>query len=185
MSMLSIAILALSMSVDAFVASLGKGAMSQQPNIRHALKTGAVFGAVEGLAPLIGWSAGLAASRYIAAVDHWIAFSLLGAVGLRMVFQAWQEQVETHHTPSHWALLIAAIGTSVDALVVGVSLAFIDVNIAIVALAIGLTTWIMSTTGMIAGRFIGLRFGRFAEAFGGCALIGLGTLILVQHLTAS
>lgn len=185
MSPIAIGFLAVSMSVDAFIASLGRGATAKRPDFTLALRTGAVFGAIEALTPLLGWALGVAASRYVAAFDHWIAFTLLAAVGLRMVAQALRRPADAAPpSASLWALVATAIGTSVDAMVVGVSLAFLEVNIVIIAVAIGLATMAMSTTGMMAGRFLGSRLGRIVEIFGGLALVALGATILIEHLSA-
>ncbi|MDT1064034.1 manganese efflux pump MntP family protein [Paracoccus sp. CPCC 101403] len=185
MSPISIGVLAVSMSIDAFIASVGKGASARRPSFGNAIRTGAIFGLVETITPVIGWSAGVAASQYVAQVDHWIAFLLLAAVGVHMVFQALARDAEEEAGPSSlWTTIGTAVGTSLDAMAVGVSLAFLDVNIFIIASAIGLATMVMSSTGMLAGRFLGKRFGRVAEAVGGCALFGLGALILFEHLTA-
>ncbi|MFC0220604.1 putative Mn2+ efflux pump MntP [Pseudochelatococcus lubricantis] len=184
MSPVAIGVLAISMSIDAFIASVGKGASSHRPSFGNAIRTGAIFGVVEALTPLIGWAAGVAASQYIAAVDHWIAFALLAAVGLHMIFQA-STRKEEAAPASHslWAIVVTAVGTSLDAMAVGVSLAFLNVNILAIAVAIGFATMVMSSIGMLAGRFLGQRFGRIAEAAGGCALFGLGAMILFDHLT--
>ncbi|MGB0660012.1 MAG: manganese efflux pump MntP family protein [Mangrovicoccus sp.] len=184
MSPLSIGVIAVSLSLDAFIVALGKGAAAREPSLSFSLRTGLIFGITEALSPLIGWAAGLAASQYIAAVDHWIAFALLSGVGLRMIILAWEGNTEAVRKMSFWALLIAAIGTSVDAMAVGVSLAFLNVNILVTALVIGATTMIMSSTGMFLGRLVGARFGRYAEALGGLALLILGSSILWEHLSA-
>lgn len=186
MTPITIGILAVSMSVDAFVACLGKGAAQSRAGLGQALRTGAIFGAVEAITPLIGWGAGVAANRYVEAVDHWIAFALLTAVGLHMLFQALSRDTEAAPAPSTlWRTLLTAIGTSIDAMAVGVSLAFLQVNILWIALAIGVTTMTLSTSGLLAGRLLGRRFGRIAEMFGGAALIGLGGSILLRHLGAA
>ncbi len=186
MSPLSIGVLAISLSVDAFIASLGKGAVAQRPSFGHALRTGAIFGFVEALTPLIGWALGMAASHYVEAVDHWIAFVLLAGVGLHMALQALRREEEAAPVSTTlWATVVTAVGTSIDAMAVGVSLALLDVNIIVIAIAIGFTTMVMSSTGILAGRMLGSRFGRFAEAFGGIALIGLGGFILYEHLFAA
>ncbi|MGX1787869.1 manganese efflux pump MntP [Bosea sp. NPDC055332] len=190
MSPASIAVLAVGMSIDAFVASVGRGARLRQARLAEALRTGLIFGAIETLTPVIGWTLGLAASRYVAAVDHWIAFLLLAFVGGRMVvhaIRASDTETDAEAGPERGlaTLLATAIGTSIDAMAVGVSLAFLDVNIAIVAAAIGLATFLMSTGGMLMGRFVGARFGAYAEIAGGLALIGLGLSILHAHITGS
>lgn len=186
MSPLTIAMLAISMSVDAFAVSVGRGAAIGRPKFSEAMRTGVVFGVVEMLTPLIGWAAGFAASQYIEAVDHWIAFGLLAAVGCSMLYAAIRggQDEEAPRNLSFPVLLATAVGTSLDAMAVGVSLAFLDVNIVVIALAIGFATFLMSSGGMMIGRLIGERFGRIAEALAGVALFGLGVSILVEHLGA-
>jgi putative Mn2+ efflux pump MntP len=190
MSPIAIGVLSIGMSVDALIASVGRGVGIRRPSVRLALKTGLVFGLVEAVTPLIGWAAGKAASQWVQGVDHWIAFALLGAVGGHMVWQAIRRSPEPEaavvgesSTGSPFVLLATAFGTSIDAMAVGVSLAFLNVNIIIIACAIGAATFTMATGGMLAGRFIGKRFGRWAEMVGGVALMGLGTSILISHLT--
>ena len=187
MSPMAIAVLSFSMSIDAMVAAIGRGASIGRPGFLLALKTGAIFGTVETITPLLGWLAGVAASRYVAAIDHWIAFALLSFVGGRMIWHAIHghgQKEDRQRNGSLLVLIAIAVGTSIDAMVVGVSLAFLDINIVLVALAIGIATFIMSTVGMLAGHAIGARVGIGAEILGGMALAGLGLLILVQHLTA-
>ena len=176
MTPLAILTLAIALSADAFVAALGRGAQLR-PGFTAALGTGAVFGAVEALTPLLGWAAGLAAAQHVAAVDHWIAFALLALVGGRMIAHA-----RTDAAPGGTAaLLFTAVGSSVDAFAVGISLAVLGTPILPVMLAVGLASMAMATLGMLAGRSLGHRFGRLAEVAGGLALIALGTAILAQH----
>lgn len=187
MSPISIAVLAIGMSVDAMIASLGRGAAQTRPSFRTAIGTGLVFGTVEMLTPLIGWLLGVAASGYVQAFDHWIAFGLLGAVGAHMAWNAigrHSDAPQAAGSATKLALIVTAIGTSLDAMAVGVSLAFLDVNIIVIAVAIGTATMVMSTTGMMIGRYLGAQFGRYAEILGGLALISLGALILHEHLSA-
>lgn len=186
MSAFSVTVLAVSMSVDAFAVSVGRGAALGRPRVGEALRTGAVFGIVEAITPVIGWLAGLAASGFIEAVDHWIAFALLAAVGLHMVYAASRPADASADAAkagrSFTVLLATAIGTSLDAMAVGVSLALLDVDIVTVAIAIGLATFLMSSGGMLIGRLVGARLGRIAEAVAGAALIALGHSILYQHI---
>ena len=185
MSPFTILMLAVSMSVDAFAVSIGRGAALGRPKFREAMRTGVVFGLVEAITPLIGWAAGFAASQFIQAVDHWIAFGLLAAVGLNMLFAATRKQEAAGpENASFYVLVATAVGTSLDAMAVGVSLAFLDVNILVIAGAIGAATFFMSSGGMMIGRLIGERFGRIAEALAGVALVALGVSILIEHLTA-
>ena len=146
MNITATVLLAFGMSMDAFAASIGKGATLHKPKFSEALRTGLIFGAVETLTPLIGWGMGMLASRFVLEWNHWIA-----------------------------------IATSLDAMAVGVGLAFLQVNIIATALAIGCATLIMSTLGMMVGRFIGSIIGKKAEILGGLVLIGIGVQILWTH----
>lgn len=183
MSPITIALLAVSMSVDAFAVSVGRGAAAGRPRFGEAFRTGVVFGVVEAITPLVGWAAGVAASKFIQQVDHWVAFVLLGGVGLHMLYAAiWKKEEAAPTDSSFVVVLITAIGTSLDAMAVGVSLAFLDVNIFVIAAAIGLATLVMSSGGMLLGRLIGYRLGKVAEILAGLVLIGIGTNILIEHL---
>ncbi len=185
MSFLAIVALAFGMSVDSFVASVGRGAAIGRPRFAEALRTGIVFGVVEALTPVIGWAAGCAASRYVEAIDHWVAFGLLVAVGLHMLYAAWR-RAETDEcvapNDSFVTLVASAVGTSLDAMAVGASLALLDVDIVMVAVAVGLTTFLLSSGGMLIGRTVGERFGRRAEFVAGVLLCAIGTVILIEHL---
>lgn len=178
----SIAVLSLSMSADAFAAAVGRGA-AHRPGLLGAMRTGLVFGAVEALTPLLGWSLGLVASGFVTAVDHWIAFGLLGVVGVRMALDAVRRQGGDAGAPRRGltALLATAVGTSIDAAAVGISLAFLQANILLIAASIGLATFAMASLGMLVGRAAGARLGRIVEFAGGLALVGLGTGILLEH----
>ncbi|MEP3687489.1 MAG: manganese efflux pump MntP family protein [Sulfitobacter dubius] len=185
MSPLSIGVLAISMSIDAFVASVGKGTTEDRASFAMTLRTGAIFGVIEAITPLVGWLAGVAASQYVAEVDHWIAFALLAGVGVHMALQAWSRADDEPRSTSLGATVITAIGTSIDAMAVGVSLAFLQVNIFVIAIAIGVTTMLVSSAGLILGRYVGSRFGRIAETLGGVALFTIGSMILWEHLTSA
>lgn len=185
MTPLSIAILALSMSADACAAAMARGA-STRPSVSTAITSGLVFGVIEAVTPLLGWSVGLVASSYIAAIDHWVAFVLLGAVGGKMVFESVgrlgkSEERELSRKGGIATLILTAIATSIDAAVVGVTLALVKVNIVIVALAIGLTTFTLATAGLLIGRAVGARFGPIVELTGGVGLIGIGVGLLLEH----
>ncbi len=188
MNFASTAVLALAMSTDAFAAAVGKGTALQKPRWSEALRTGGIFGVIEGLTPVIGWALGLAAASYVRAWDHWIAFGLLGVLGIRMILAAVMggDQQESDRPNRHgfWLLAITGFATSIDAMVVGVGLAFLDVDIVPVALAIGFTTFVMVTIGVMVGRVLGKIAGRWAEAVGGVLLVGIGCAILYDHLTA-
>jgi len=183
-AMISTFAVAFGMSADAFAAALGKGAALHRPRLREIIRTGLIFGSVESLATVFGWSVGLAASGHVAAVDHWIAFALLGAIGLKMFWEGATRPVAVDRVRRHSLrlLVLTAFGASIDASAVGMTLALIGADIAVTALAVGATTCVMSGVGMALGRLVGARFGRVAEAFGGLTLIAVGTSILVSHL---
>lgn len=185
----SVLLLALAMSTDAFAAALGKGMALQTPGWREALRTGTIFGVIEGLTPLLGWAMGVAAADYVKAWDHWIAFALLGGLGLHMALSGTKtpdtqprRQRQTH---SFWLLAFTGLATSIDALVVGAGLAFVDVSIVPVAVAIGCTTFVAVTVGVLLGHVLGTAAGRRAEVLGGLVLMGIGSAILVQHLSGA
>jgi putative Mn2+ efflux pump MntP len=183
MTFLPILLLALSMSSDAFAAALGKGARLDRPSLGEALRTGLIFGSIEAVTPVIGWAAGRAASTYIEAFDHWIAFGLLVVIGAKMIWDSLQRSEEEEKPQRHTlaVLVVTAIGTSIDAMAVGVTLALIDANIIVNALAIGAATFTMVTIGVMTGRYLGEKFGRIAEAAGGLVLIAIGVKILLEH----
>ena len=188
MSLTSIILLALAMSTDAFAAAIGKGTALRHPRWGEALRTGLIFGTIEALTPLIGWLLGQAAAQYVTAWDHWIAFVLLGGLGLRMIYAGFKadedEQPPKPSRHSFWVLATTGFATSIDAMAVGVGLAFLDVGIVPVAAAIGLTTFLMVTAGVMLGRVLGAVAGKRAEIIGGLLLIGIGAAILHEHLTA-
>lgn len=189
MSALSILFIALAMSTDAFVAAIGKGAALQHPRWSNALRTGLIFGVIETITPLIGWSIGQAAVQFVAEWDHWLAFGVLSLLGLHMIHAGLMPDKSDASTGlkqhSFWMLVVTAIATSIDALAVGLGLAFVDVNIIVTAFAIGIATLIMATLGIMLGRIINTTFGKKAEIIGGLVLILVGASILYDHIGAS
>lgn len=185
MNLSSTLLLAFGMSMDAFAASIGKGATLHKPKFSEALRTGLIFGAIETLTPLVGWGLGMLASRFVLEWNHWVAFILLLFLGGRMVIEGIRgngdEECEPLQRHGFWLLVTTAIATSLDAMAVGVGLAFLQVNIVATALAIGCATLTMSTLGMMIGRFIGPLLGKRAEILGGIVLIGIGVQILWTH----
>jgi|SRR5690606_32475059 len=175
------------MSTDAFAAAVSKGASLTRPTLSEALRTGVIFGVIEALTPIIGWALGSVAAPYVKASDHWIAFVVLGVLGLRMIYNGLRDEQDEDTRPrmrhSFWLLAATGLATSIDAMAVGVTLAFIDSNILITALVIGAATLLMVTLGVMVGRILGAALGRRAEVLGGAALICIGSLILYEHLT--
>ena len=189
MNPFSMLLIGFAMATDAFAAAVGKGAAMQRPRLSQALRAGLIFGVIEAITPIIGWLLGHAASRYITAWDHWIAFGVLGLLGLHMIWNGVRPDPEDdaggsrHH--GFWSLAATGLGTSIDAMAVGVSLAFLDVPILLVAAVIGLCTLAMVTTGIMLGRVLGTLVGKRAEILGGAIMIVIGSVILYEHLTGA
>ncbi|MGV8286747.1 manganese efflux pump MntP [Pseudomonas aeruginosa] len=179
MNPVSLIFLAFAMSTDAFAAAIGKGSSLDRPRLSEALRTGIIFGVIEAITPLVGWLLGQAAS-------HFVLLVLLGLHmihnGLRADHATEQEKPGQH---SFWILAVTALATSIDALAVGVGLAFVDVNIFLAAGAIGLATMTMVTLGTMLGRALGAVTGKRAEMVGGVVLILVGATILYEHLSAA
>ncbi|MDO4232181.1 MAG: manganese efflux pump MntP family protein [Lautropia sp.] len=197
MSVLSLLMLGLAMSTDAFAAAVGKGAGMTKPRWADALRIGLIFGVVEAITPAVGWMLGSVASRMVQDYDHWIAFVLLACLGLHMVYKACQpgetegESPDDRDTAGRGSpeprmpflrVALTGLATSIDAMAVGVGLAFVDVSIVLAAGIIGLCTFVMVTLGIMAGRLLGEVAGRRAELFGGLILITVGAVILHEHL---
>ena len=192
MSPISILLIGLAMSTDAFAAAIGKGAAMQKPRLVDALRVGLIFGVIEAITPLVGWLLGKAASSYVQAFDHWIAFGLLGGLGIHMVIAGLRggddDEVEDAATPARNGLLALAttgFATSIDAMAIGVSLAFLNVHIGVVAAVIGLCTLSMVTLGVMLGRALGRLVGHRAEVVGGVILVLVGCVILYEHLSGA
>lgn len=177
--------LSLAMSTDAFAAAVGKGAALHRPGWKEALRTGLIFGVIEGLTPIAGWAVGKAAAPYVAAWDHWIAFALLAALGVHMIIAGLspvdEEQADKPSAHGFWTLAVTGFATSIDAMAVGASLAFLGESIWWIAAAIGFSTFVMVTLGVMVGRALGVLVGKRAEIIGGLILITIGALILYEH----
>ena len=184
MTLAAIIILAFAMSTDAFAVAIAMGARRTHVRFKEALKVGLLFGVIEGVTPLIGWALGSIAASYVERWDHWIAFFLLGGLGVRMIVEGCGKPDGDADDPARpfWVLALTGFATSIDARVVGVSLAFTETGILWPALAIGLATLTMVTLGLSIGRRIGAVAGKRAEIFGGLVLIAVGSVTLYEHL---
>ncbi len=184
MDIVSILFIALGLSLDAFAVSVSSGVAIRNLKISHALKIAIFFGAFQAIMPLLGWLAGVSVRGVIEKYDHWIAFGILSIIGVKMIYESFKIKPcdECADPLKFYTLLILAIATSIDALAVGTTFAFLDVVIAVPAMIIGLVTFIVS----FAGVYIGDRFGHFfenkIEVLGGLCLIGIGIKILIEHL---
>lgn len=183
MSIISNTIIAFSMSMDAFAAAIGKGISLRKPSVGYAMRIGLVFSAVEMLALIIGWLIGLMASGSISSIDHWVAFAILLAIGSKMIYEGiHNSEIERKEAHKLSFLILTAIGTSIDSMAVGATLALLEANILLMTSIIGAATFCMSTLGIMMGHYLGTKAGKVAEVLGGLCLIAIGTKILVEHL---
>lgn len=177
-------IIAIGVSMDAFAVSISKGLSVRRLRPTHMLSAAAWFGGFQALMPLLGYFIGITFADLVADVDHWIAFGLLGIIGGKMIKEACEKDDDTERNPdfSFKTMLLLAIATSIDALAVGVSFAFLKVDIWTSVLIIGLMTGAFSALGMQLGHIFGCRFKSKAEFAGGLILVGIGIKILLEHI---
>ena len=182
MGFIELFILAVGLSMDAFAVSICKGLSVQRLRPRHALICGAYFGGFQALMPLIGWLLGRQFEELIKSIDHWIAFGLLVLIGANMIRESFGKEEELNDSFSFKTMLPLAIATSIDALAVGVTFAFLEVQIVPAISLIGVTTFVISAAGVKIGNVFGTKYKSKAELAGGIILILLGIKILIEHL---
>ncbi len=184
MSLIELFITALGLSMDAFAVAICKGLATQSLKKRHMLAAGIWFGGFQGLMPLIGYLLGSVFSKYVFEFDHWIAFVLLGLIGVNMIRESFScEQEATDASFGIKTMFVMAVATSIDALAVGVSFAVMpDVNIWYAVLFIAVITFVLSALGVKIGNVFGAKFKNKAEFCGGAILIIMGSKILIEHL---
>ena len=184
MSIWDIFLLAIAVSMDAFAVSISKGLSARKVTAKEALSVALWFGGFQALMPLIGYFMASSFADMVAMIDHWMAFCLLALIGGNMIYEALRgkEEKTADTSFSIKTMFLLAIATSIDALAVGVSMAFLQVNIWSVIAIIGVTTAIFSVIGLLIGKKVGSRFHRGAELFGGIILVLIGIKILVEHL---
>jgi len=170
--------------MDAFAVSISCGFTVPSPRRWNAFQIAFSFGAFQAVMPVIGWAVGRFFSNYIAAFDHWIAFGLLSFIGIRMIHNALaSDTCETAVDPTDMkTLLMLSIATSIDALAVGITFAFLQIHIISPVLIIGFVTFLISSIGLLIGHKLGRYFEKRVEIFGGIVLIGIGLKILIEHL---
>lgn len=182
MNFIDVLILAVGVSMDAFAVAICKGLSVNRLRASHVVKTGLWFGFFQALMPLAGYYAGSGFSDAVSAVDHWIAFILLGIIAFNMIREALSSEVEeTDADFSFRTMLVLAVATSIDALAVGISMAFLKVNIWTSVLLIGIVTCAFSMAGVKIGNTFGARYKKPAELTGGVILAAMGIRILIEH----
>ena len=178
----SLLVLSVGLAMDAFAASICKGLSEKTHSIKNSLSIGFVFGFFQALMPVIGFLLGRNFADAIRAIDHWIAFFLLGFLGLQMIKESREAYCEVNHGFDLRSLTRMGIATSIDALAVGVGLAFLNIDIVKSASTIGIVTAILSIIGFKIGSKLGVKSKQVSELVGGLILIGLGVKILIEHL---
>jgi len=184
MKLLEIILIAVGLSMDAFAVSITLGLSVKKPGIRELLTPGIFFGFFQALMPVTGYFAGFYFANKINEFGHWIAFILLGIIGGKMMIESFSKK-EENPDESHFQfmkMLVLAIATSIDALAVGVTFAFFNINIFKAAIIIGLITFSLSMAGVKIGNMFGTRFKSKAEFAGGAVLVILGIKIVIEHL---
>ena len=183
MGLLELFVIAVGLSMDAFAVSICKGLSVRELKPKHALTVGVYFGGFQMLMPLIGFALGVRFQSFITSIDHWIAFVLLGLIGANMIRESREQDEENlSDSFSFGTMLPLAVATSIDALAVGVTFAYLQVSILPAVCFIGATTFILSCIGIRIGHVFGLKYKSRAELFGGAVLILMGIKILLEHL---
>lgn len=183
MTVFEIFLIGIGLSMDAFAVSICKGLSVGKVNGRHMLTAGLWFGGFQALMPLIGYLLGSTFEQYVTSIDHWIAFILLSIIGANMIKESLGKDGEKQNASfSFMSMLMVAVATSIDALAVGITFAFLQVNIWFAIAVIGCTTFVISAAGIKIGSVFGAKYKAKAEFFGGAVLICLGIKILVEHL---
>lgn len=185
MSLVEIFIIAFGLAMDCFAVSLSCSISTPCLKKEQALRIGLFFGFFQGAMPVLGWLLGKSFYNSVSAIDHWIAFSILAIIGIKMIVEALKDGLDKQNFDirSPKILIMLSIATSIDAFVVGMSFAFLKVDILTAAISVGVITFLVSVFGV----FLGKKFGtiiksKWAEIAGGIILIGIGIKILIQHL---
>lgn len=183
MGFIELIILSIGLAMDAFAVAICKGLSMSKMNWKKASIIGLYFGGFQALMPLIGYLLGINFQEKITSIDHWIAFILLGIIGINMIKEAISKDSEKQNDSIKFKdMLILAVATSIDALAVGITFAFLKVNILLAISLIGIITFIISVVGVKIGNVFGDKYEKKAEFAGGIILILLGTKILLEHL---
>ncbi|MFR1518469.1 MAG: manganese efflux pump MntP family protein [Clostridia bacterium] len=175
-------VLAVGLSMDAFAVSICKGLSVMELKPKHMLITGLYFGGFQAFMPLLGYLLGKQFESLIINVDHWIAFALLSLIGINMIRESRRKAEDLNASFRPSAMLPLAVATSIDALAIGVTFAFLQVNIVYAVSFIGVITLIFSALGVKIGNVFGIKFKSKAEIAGGAVLILMGVKILLEHL---
>jgi putative Mn2+ efflux pump MntP len=182
MDLLSLLLLAIGLSMDAFAVAIGRGIAVKKDRLNAAFLLAICFGGFQMMMPAIGWFSGIHFVETISPYDHWIACLLLAFVGVKMIYEAFGDEKDRDNAPLTIAvLLFLSTATSIDALAVGLSFAFLQMPLPLPILVIGVTTFAITLLGVLLGERLGEVFGKKIEIFGGLILIGIGIRIVLEH----
>ena len=183
MTIIEILLIAIGLAMDAFAVSICKGISFKKMNWKKAIIVGLYFGIFQAVMPVLGYFLGTAFETLVTKIDHWIAFILLSLIGLNMLKEAFGKEEECcDDSVDFKTMVILAIATSIDALAIGITFAFLKTNILVSALLIGIITFIVCVLGVKIGNKFGDKYERKAEVVGGIILIFMGVKILLEHL---
>jgi len=182
MEVLGVLLIGIGLAMDAFAISICKGLSMKKLSIKKELIIGIYFGIFQAGMPMIGFLLGKSFEDMVTAIDHWIAFTLLALIGINMIREVFKEEEKADDDTSFKTMVVLAIATSIDALAVGITFAFLKTSILVSILIIGIVTFIISALGVVIGHKFGDRFEKKAQILGGVILIGMGIKILVEHL---
>lgn len=184
MGIVELILIGVGLAMDAFAVSICKGlSMKKKINYKKALIVALYFGLFQGGMPLIGYALGVSFEEIVLSIDHWIAFILLSVIGIGMIKESLGDEEESLNDKVDFkTMIILAIATSIDALAIGVTFAFLNVNIIFASLLICVITFVISYFGVVFGNKFGDKFGSKAELVGGIILILMGLKILLEHL---
>lgn len=183
MDYLAVYLIALGLAMDAFAVSIASGVVIKRRQLQNAFKFGIFFGSFQMIMPVLGWAAGVGLKDFIAGIDHWVAFGLLVFIGGKIIYESFRlERTEEARVFGFREMLLLAVATSIDALAIGLSFAFLDISIVAPVLIIGAVTFTLSFLGVFLGSTVGHFFERKLEVAGGLVLIGIGIKILLEHL---
>ena len=184
-STLEIIILAIGLGMDSFAISIANGITMPKLKFQRALGIAAIMGIFHIIMPVIGYYFALLLEEEFKQIDHWIAFALLGFIGCKMIYEYFQKNHSSQDSNLNikaYQLILQSIATSIDALVIGISLGFLHMNIYKSSVVIGAVTFLMVMMGLKAGIIIGNKLGKSMEFLGGIILIAIGIKILIEHI---
>jgi manganese efflux pump family protein len=183
MTFIFLVLLGIGLSFDTFAVSVSCGLIDEKIKFLQAVRISLFFAFFQALMPVLGYFLGYNIKEYIENIDHWLAFGLLSLLGLKMIWESFKPDEEKNFNPHSLKVILSmSLATTIDAFIVGISLAFMSVNLVWSALIIGTVTFLVAMLGMLFGKNIGSYFGKKIEILGGLILIAIGLKILLEHL---